>query len=221
MFCPNCKKEIQNNVQFCPECGTAVTMQAPPVANIKKQKKPITKKWWFWVIIIIAVIALICSVSGGSDNISDSTNNDSISQQDTANNTTSAQETTTVKTTFTVGDSVNDGNLKITYSSAEEWKGYSQYSEPEDGNKIIRVKFDFANDGDTDVYINSFYCYADNQAAKDYYSGDGTLTTWTLSSGRTTSAYFYYEAPADAEEIEIEYEVNMWSDKKAIFNVDL
>jgi predicted nucleic acid-binding Zn ribbon protein len=214
MLCPNCKKEIAEGVQFCPDCGANLS-QKPA-----KQKKSVTKKWWFWVLIVIVAIALISAVSGGGSDDSDTpANNDSVVQSD---ETTTAAETTTVKINFVPGDSVYDGKLKITYVSAEEWNGYNQYFGPKDGNKIIRLKFDFVNEGDTDTYINSFDCYADNKATESYYSGDESLPLLEmLSAGRTTSGYVYFEIPENAENIEVEYEVNAWSDKKAIFEVVL
>lgn len=43
----------------------------------------------------------------------------------------------------------------------------------------------------------------------------------TLSSGRKTEGYIYFTVPTNAEEIEIEYETSFWTDKKAIFVVEL
>lgn len=214
MLCPKCKKEIADGAQFCPECGVDVT----------KKKKPITKKWWFWVIIAVVLIALIGSVSGGSNDNADTSADAGIEQSDDSGaekTTAKVTEATTVKNVFSVGESVTDGVLKITYVSAEEWSGYNQYSKPADGNKVIKVAFDFINESSVDAYINSFYCYADNQAASDYYYVDDYFSVFTLSAGRSTSGNFYFEVPADADEIELEYEVNSWTDKKAIFKVEL
>lgn len=83
MYCPNCKKEIADGLQFCPECGA----QLGANAAVKKQKKPITKKWWFWVIIVVAVIAIISAVGGGNDKPE---KNDTPVVNTTAGNTSSA-----------------------------------------------------------------------------------------------------------------------------------
>ena len=213
MLCPKCKKEITDGTQFCPECGK----------DVAKKKKPITKKWWFWLIIAVVLIAIISSAGGGSNDNTDNSANTGIEQNDdvAADTTTKIPESTTAKTVFNVGESVTDGSLKITYVSAEEWTGYNQYTTPKDGNKIIKVSFDFANEGNADAYINTFYCYADNQSADSYIYADDYFSVFTLSAGRSTSGSFYFEVPENAEEIEIEYEVNAWTDKKAIFNVVL
>ena len=91
MLCPNCKKEIAEGVQFCPDCGANLS-QKPA-----KQKKPVAKKWWFWVLIVIVAIALISAVSGGGSDDSDTpANNDNVVQSD---ETTTAPEITVPETT--------------------------------------------------------------------------------------------------------------------------
>lgn len=91
MLCPNCKKEIAEGVQFCPDCGANLSQKTA------KQKKSVTKKWWFWVLLVIVAIALISAVSGGgSDEPDTPANNDSVVQSD---ETTSATETTIAETT--------------------------------------------------------------------------------------------------------------------------
>ena len=77
------------------------------------------------------------------------------------------------------------------------------------------------NNGSTDFYISSFEfnCYADDAAAEEYYVADDIISA-TLSGGRSTSGYVYFEVPKDAEYIEVEYETNFWTSKKAIFVVE-
>lgn len=221
MLCPNCKKEIPDGTQFCPECGAGVNVNAKP----SKQKKPVTKKWWFWVIIVVVVIALISAVSSGDDSTDTNTDSDNavVDQNDSETTTEIADETTTEAGDgkYHVGDVLNDGDVTVTYVSAEKWTGYDQYSKPETGNMVVRIKIDVVNNSSEDYYISSFYCYANNSAASDYYFGDDTFSTLTVSAGRNASGYVYFEVPENAESIEIEYETNYWTDEKAVFVVEL
>ena len=221
MLCPNCKKEIPDGTQFCPECGVGVNSNGKSAKN----KKPITKKWWFWVVIVVVVIALVSAVSGGDDSTDTNADSDNvvIEQNDSKTTTEIADETTTevVDDKCHVGDVLNDGDVVITYVSAEKWTGYDQYAKPESGNMIVRIKIDIVNNGSSDYFINTFNCYADNAAASDYYYGDDTFSTYTVSAGRSASGYVYFEVPENAETIEIEYETNLWTDEKAVFVVEL
>ena len=83
--------------------------------------------------------------------------------------------------------------------------------------------FEFENTGKADRSVGSFefQCYADGAVADSYYfSSDNTLqSVVTLSGGRKTSGYVYFEVPKNAKNIEIEYETNFWTDKKAVFEV--
>ncbi len=121
--------------------------------------------------------------------------------------------------TVNVGDVLKTSNLEITYTKSGEYKGYSQYSAPATGNKIIYIDLTAKNIGESDAYISyfEFKCYADDVAAEQYYGDDGISAT--LSSGRSTSGRVYFEVPINAENIEIEYETDFWDDNKAIFIV--
>lgn len=99
MLCPNCKKEIPDGTQFCPECGASVNSNEKPA----KAKKTITKKWWFWVIIVVVVIALIGAVGGDDDTDAPvNSDNDAVVEQNeletTTEQTTETTETTTEAT---------------------------------------------------------------------------------------------------------------------------
>lgn len=100
--------------------------------------------------------------------------------------------------------------------------GYNQYSAPKSGNKIIKLWFDVENNASADRYINfyDFNCYADGSAAEAYYSVVDDISL-TLSQGRKGSGAVYFEVPVDAQNIEVEYEINIWNNTKAVFVVDL
>ena len=192
--------------------------------NIQVQtptKKKSKKKW----IIIAAVIVLlvVIATSGSSEPKVETTNGDaSVSQ---SSETDKKEETTKASTdSIKVGSSVSDNNVKITYKSCNSnFKDYSQYADVKSGHKVIQAIFDFENISSSDIYLEGFDCYADGVKCESFYYvddySDPILTS--ISAGRKlTDATVYYEVPADAETIELEYQANMWSDDKYIFIVE-
>lgn len=105
MLCPNCKKEIPDGVQICPECSATVQ-------TAKKQKKPVTKKWWFWVIIVVVVIGLIGAIGGGSDDGSTPAGGEGTSQSQNVSTTASAEITTETTLASTEKITVSESEYK-------------------------------------------------------------------------------------------------------------
>ncbi len=215
MICKKCGNSFDDSFNNCPNCGENINAE-------KKAKKPIFKKWWFWLIIAAVLIIIIGSSAGGSeDELTSAGGNDtsvSVNASGTAEENTAEKE----DNVYRVGSVLNDDGLEISYVSGEKWTGYNQYSAPQKGNIVVKLSFDVSNTASTDRYISSydFTCYADGNAAEAYIWTEDTLSL-TLSSGRKGSGSVFFEVPSDAEKIEVEYEVNAWSDKKAIFIVEL
>lgn len=203
--CPSCGNMISKKAKACPACGAKI-------------KKPIYKRAWFIVLMVIIAISVIAAVAGGGND--DTASNTSGKNDNSSQSSTSAQPEAS---TYKPGSTLLVSDVKMTYKSCEEWKNYSQFAEPKSGNKIIRAFFEFENTGKSDRSVGSveFQCYADGAVADSYYfSSDNTLQGFvTLSGGRKTSGYIYFEVPKNAKNIEIEYETNFWTDKKAIFEV--
>lgn len=216
MECKKCGTNYDG--AFCPNCGVP--------SNPTKVKKPIYQKWWFWVILGIAAIAIIGS-SGSNETPSQEDNqNPTPTVSANANNNPSATETTPNTPSdnkYRVGDVVNANGLAITYVSAEKWESGNTFLQPEDGYVYIRLKISAENKSTVDRYISSFEfaCYADGKKESSSYLGDNQLEGGTLSAGRKTEGYLYFTVPANAKTIEVEYETSFWTDKKAIFVVEL
>ena len=204
MICKKCGQAFDDNFNNCPNCGESVS------DTKKKTKKPIFKKWWFWLVIIIVII-IIGATSGNGDNSETTTEHETVSQSET---TTANTENENV---YKVGEVFNDDGLKISFISADIWNGYNQYLAPEAGNMIVRYYFEVENTADADRTVSyfDFSAYCDGKAVEQQYYDDGLSAT--LSSGRKTSGYVYFEVPSDATCIEAEYEYNYWSDGKVIF----
>lgn len=95
---------------------------------------------------------------------------------------------------------------------------YGWYT-PKDGYKYVMTEFKFTNIGDEDEYVSiyDFDCYADGTLCdQDFGVIDQDFMNTNLSSGRNVSFKVAFEVPVNAEEIELEYTVNMFSDKKII-----
>ena len=129
MFCPNCRNQVVDGAEFCPNCGTSLKqiqnqMQQPvqqPVYNNQPQNNyqhPINNqngnKKSILVPIIIVVVLAIAAVFGASKLIKKDTpvNNDTNNQQVQETNTTNNDNTTNSNgnSTGTV-----DPNTNLTY----------------------------------------------------------------------------------------------------------
>lgn len=218
--CKVCGQEIAVSAKTCPHCGA-------------KKKKSIFKRWWFWAILIVLAIIIIASTNdSGSDQTTKNNNEPSTSAEsvtdtfqpaaDTSEPADVTDETTAKepkKTEYRVGDMLEDGNMRIVFMSSGDYAEDNAFLQPGDGNKYIFVQFAFENiseKSDVSVSAFSFECYADGYAANQHYLGDDGLSA-KLSAGRSTTGYLYFEVPVDAEVIEIEYEPNVFSEKKIKF----
>ena len=217
MICEKCG--VVYNGNFCPNgCN---------VPGYHKPKKPIYTKWWFWIIIVFVGLIIISSLGDNEDvpTQSDPSLNSSTEQIETSNIETSPVESTSIENDniFYVGETIDANGLKITYQAAEKWEGYNQYLKPAEGYQYIRIKLSVKNTASTDRYISSFEftCYADGKKEEMNFLGDKILEGGSLSSGRITEGYIYFSVPSNASEIEVEYETDFWSDKKAVLKVEI
>lgn len=206
----------------------------------KKNKKPIFKKWWFWVLVVLILGMIGSAIGGGNKNddkkigeVSQTAKEDKAPDQESkGDNTASAAEVTEEETTtapaadfqtvYHVGDVLHDNNMDIVYAACGEYIEENEFMQPAEGNKYIFLKLAFintSNKADTSVSFYSFECYADGYNADAYYGGDEGLSA-TLSPGRSTIGSIYFEVPEDAAEIEVEYDSNLFSDKKITFAFD-
>lgn len=123
-----------------------------------------------------------------------------------------------IKTQYCVGDTLQDGSLKIVFMSSGEYKEENEFMQPEEGKKYIFLTFYFENTGKSDASISSFDfdCFADGYAVEPYFGGDEDLSA-TLSAGRHTVGSVYFTVPVDASEIEVEYTTNVFTSDKIKF----
>lgn len=191
------------------------------------------KKWLrcFLAIALIALFAVMAvasgsSNSGSSNSSSNNTSNESkTTDQPNVDQPTETKEHATEKPTevpkkdvYVVGDTLEENGLRIVYVASGVFKSTNSYIQPDDGKEYIFLKFYVENIGSSDQSISyfDFDCYADGYSCDSFYSIDEPLSA-TLSPGRTTMGNVGFEVPKDANEIEVEYEINLWTDKKVKF----
>lgn len=171
------------------------------------------------LILTIALLFVFAVLAFGSGSSETSVEQNTQTQETAKPDESSADKRNEVH----VGETLNVNELKITYDSAETWTSDNMFIQPADGKQYIRLHFTIANDTNSDKYISAsdFECYADGEKCDVEYLGDDRLSFDSISSGRKTSGYVYFEVPVNASEIEVEYETSFWTNKKAYFIVQL
>lgn len=209
--CKYCKTEIPKDAKVCPNC--------------RKKQSGIGK----WIIIAIVVIIIIAALAGGGDDkdknpqkVEDNKETTQVETKETDSNDTAAetQQAEEKSNIFQVGDVVETNNFRITYVSAGEYTGDNEFLQPKDGYVYWQFEFKFENISDTDQTVSSLIdweCYADNSKVDQTYIGDDNGLDATLSAGRETQGTIYFEVPADAQNVELEYDINYWQSDKIVF----
>lgn len=170
----------------------------------------------FWVFVI---------ANSDSTTTNTSTNNNNANSNEIVNTetSTSANNVQEEKTSFNVGETFSNNNIKITFVSADQdFKNYGKYANVKSGYKVIKATFDIENIGTSDEYVSNYdyKCYADDVACDAFYTldlDDGLSAT--ISSGKKASGSVYFEVPQNASKITLEYNTNIFTSENIEFVV--
>lgn len=124
-----------------------------------------------------------------------------------------------IKEIYCVGDTLEDGDLEITYMASGDYVEESEYQQPAPGYKYIFLQFAFRNAGlknDCPISLFAFSCFADSFAAEAYYGGQKDLPP-SLSAGRYAIGNLFFCVPEDAQQIEVEYQPDQLTKDKVRF----
>lgn len=180
------------------------------------------KKKWIVIAVIVLLIAIVASTGSDEPAVTTNQNVDSSDVSEATDKADNVEKTVTDK--IKAGTTLSNKQLKINYKSCDaDFQDYSYYAEIKDGYKVVKAVFDFENISSTDVILEGFDCYADGVKCESFYFVDdySNPILTSISAGRKLNdATVYYEVPADAESIELEYEANMWTGEKYIFIVE-
>lgn len=194
-----------------------------PTATKKKKKGGCANYFGF----ICLVFILIGWYSSKTEKKADTSKTQTEVHDDGFKTTMKKVETSTEAPTptpaseITVGSTFERDGLQITVNNADtNFQNYEDeygYYTPSSGMKYVMASFTFTNTSKTDKYVSiyDFDCYADNQTCEQKYGLDNSdFINTNLSAGRTVSFNTYYEVPINANSIELEYTLNVWTDKK-------
>ena len=123
-----------------------------------------------------------------------------------------------LKDVYYVGDIVEVKGVKLVYTACGEYVSSNSFTKPNDGNKFVFLEFYAENVGTGTVSVSfiDFKGYADGYAVDQKYFSENAIGG-SLSSGRWDFGRIYFEVPANASEIEAEYEYDMLKSKKLKF----
>ncbi len=135
--------------------------------------------------------------------------------EESKENTKADSNNSEIKAEYHVGESLSYKGLEVSFVESGYYTSDNDFIQPKDGNQYIRlqVHVDNKSGSDKSVSVYDFYCYADGyECEKSYFDDDLSAS---LSDGRSADGAVYFEIPQDAKDIEIEYEYDLFADKKA------
>ncbi len=132
------------------------------------------------------------------------------------------------KSEYGVGETATVNDVDITLVGAVESAG-DDFFTPAEGNKFEILKFEIANNSDEEVAVSSIMCfeaYCDDYSIDVSYDGElapeaeGKSTLdGTVAAGKKMNGIIAYEVPADFERLEVDVNLDVWSDEAIKFVV--
>lgn len=121
---------------------------------------------------------------------------------------------------YAINESFEYMNEKVTLLSVEDYTSENEFIQPAEGNKYIKLTFEFENTSEDTLYVSSFNfeAFADDYSVEQVFIDDESLDA-TLSKDKKSKGAVYFEIPENADNILVEYMSNFWSDDKVKFKV--
>lgn len=195
--CKHCQEEIAKSAKKCPKCGGKLGIPS-----------------WVKALIIVLIVfgCVVACVNGCTTAVNDAV-------EDTKNSYNDING----KTSFKVNETFQNKYEKITLTEVNtNFVDYNEYFGPNDGNKVIMLKFEVENinDENDELYVSSmnFNAYADDIAVSEFYGANSEYQdlSATVGKGKKTIGYIFYEVPKNAQKITVEYNADFWTDGNVI-----
>ena len=222
-----------NNQNYAQSANNDMQVQMAVDNAMAEQKKKKKKKRLIIFGVIAAVIVVIIIASSGGSSSDDKNKVESVngasqtqsadekSDDGKSDDSKSDDNTASDNQKITAGHAITiDNELKISYLKCDtNFKKYSKYATVGKGKKVISATFKIENVSDTDQYIDTINCYADDKKCDSFYSVEDYDDPFfdSISAGRSIEGTVYFEVPKNAKDIELEFENNVWTEDKVIF----
>lgn len=219
-----------NNQNYAQSANNDMQVQMAVDNAMAEQKKKKKKKRLIIFGVIAAIIVVIIIASSGGSSSDDKNKVESVngasqtqSADEKSDNSKSDDSTKSDNQKITAGHAITiDNELKISYLKCDtNFKKYSKYATVGKGKKVISATFKIENVSDTDQYIDTINCYADDKKCDSFYSVEDYDNPFldSISAGRSIEGTVYFEVPSNAKDVELEFENNVWTNDKVVFVV--
>lgn len=227
-----------NNQNYAQSANNDMQVQmAVDNAMAEQKKKKKKKRLIIFGVIAAVIVVIIIASSGGSSSddknkvesvngasqtqSADEKSDDGKSDDSKSDDSKSDDSTASDNQKITAGHAITvDNDLKISYLKCDtNFKKYNEYSAPSKGNKVVSATFKIENVSDTDQYISTIDCYADDKKCDSFYGVEDYDDPFfdSISAGRSIEGTVYFEVPSNAKNVELEFENSVWTNDKVVF----
>ena len=128
------------------------------------------------------------------------------------------------KSEFSINETFENEYVTINMTEIDEdFKDYEEYASIKDGYKVLMVKIEASNVGESDEYVSSyeFNCYADDVSMEEFYGFNNNYESLssTMSAGKSAFGYLFYEIPEDYNTVYLEYDPSWIDSNNITFNI--
>ena len=204
-----CRNIIPIGSKYCRVCGAKAPQGLP--------------KWAIVVICVLGALFLIGVFNSDKPEKVESTPSVRTSSEPTIKVTSTPKPTLTPEPVFTVGDTVEMQDVRVTLHDVRTSYGES-FLIPASGNVFLIFDIEIENNRDNEITISSLLCF---DAYADEYALDLSLSGMTTDSGKQMDGEIApgkkmrgvvaFEAPEDWQIAELRFKPSVWSGKAFVF----
>ena len=215
MFCQKCGKEIPNDANMCPYCGTNFAASDQQSDSPKKGKKKNKKVGCLIsIIVVVALIAIILAIAIGSGSDTTTTSDGTVNNQ--------SQQSEDSKKTYKIGDTVtvhtSRGDYSLKFTGVRETSERNEFADDKP-QRVVILEYEYKNISfDADVVVSYLYFRAYDKSGNSLttYPDISVKQSTNISQGKTATASVAYGLNSNDNVISVDfYDITMESMYKA------